>query len=355
MTRLRAAAAVGGGLVLAAVGGGLGIPYLAKVGGSVTTLVGLTLFGLGLALAVWGAIALIRAAHRWGRLGMLLAVLAATYVIVPTIAVAVAATHVPRAALGDATPADVGLEYTDVQFRASDGVRLSGWYVPSRNGDAVVLLHGAGSTRTATLAHARVLADLGYGVLLYDVRGHGRSAGRAMDFGWFGDRDVAGAVRFVKARPDAAGGRVLAVGLSMGGEEAVGALPAVPDLCAVVAEGATARTAADKSWLSDAYGARGWVQEGLDRLRFGLTDLLTSASSPRSLRSAVAAAAPRRVLLIAAGREPDEGKAAAYIASGAPGAVTVWVAPGAGQTGVLDARRAEWIQRVGDFLAAAPC
>ncbi len=155
MTRLRAAAAVVGGLVLAAIGGGLGIPHLAKVGASFTTLVGLTLLVAGLALAVWGAIALIRGAHRWGRLGMLLAVLAATYVIVPTIGVAVAATHVPRTDLGDATPTDVGLEYTDVHFRASDGVRLSGWYVPSRNGDAVVLLHGAGSTRTATLEHAR--------------------------------------------------------------------------------------------------------------------------------------------------------------------------------------------------------
>jgi dienelactone hydrolase len=176
-----------------------------------------------------------------------------------------------------------------------------------------------------------------------------------MDFGWFGDRDVAGAVQFTKARPDAAGGRILAVGLSMGGEEAVGALAAVPDLCGVVAEGATARTASDKSWLSDAYGVRGWVQEGLDRLRFGMTDLLTSASSPRSLRSAVVAATPRRVLLIASARESDEGKAAAYIASGAPDAVTVWVAPGAAHAGALEARRAEWIQRVGDFLDHAPC
>ena len=355
MTRLGAAAALGGGLVLAAVGGGLGIPHLAEVGWSATTLVGLVLLGIGLALAVVGAIALIRSARRWGRLGMLLAVLAATYVIVPTIGYAVAVTHVPRVELGDATPTDVGLEYRAVEVRASDGVRLSGWYVPSTNGDAVVLLHGAGSTRTATLAHARVLSDLGYGVLLYDARGHGQSAGRAMDLGWLGDRDVAGAVRFVQGQPDAGAGRVLAVGLAMGGEEAVGALPAVPDLCAAVAEGATGRTAADRSWLSDASGARGWVQEGLDRLRFVATDLLTPASPPRSLRSAAVAAAPRRVLLIAAGREPDEGKAAAYIGSGVPDSVTVWTAPGAGHTGVLEARRAEWIQRVGDFLATAPC
>jgi hypothetical protein len=61
------------------------------------------------------------------------------------------------------------------------------------------------------------------------------------------------------------------------------------------------------------------------------------------------------VLLIAAGREPDEGHAARHIAEGSPKSVTVWVAPGAGHTGVLEARRSEWIRRVGDFLASAEC
>ena len=126
----------------------------------------------------------------------------------------------------------------------------------------VILLHGAGSTRDDVLDEAAVLAGLGYGVLLYDARGHGRSDGRAMDLGWNGDADLAGAVAFVRRQPDAAAGRVHAVGMSMGGEEAVGALPAIPELCAVVAEGATARTAGDKSWLSDVYGIRGLVQEG---------------------------------------------------------------------------------------------
>jgi uncharacterized protein len=45
-----------------------------------------------------------------------------------------------------------------------------------------------------------VLARHGYGVLLFDARGHGRSEGRAMDFGWFGDLDVSAAVSFLVAR-----------------------------------------------------------------------------------------------------------------------------------------------------------
>jgi len=357
VTRLRlgAVAAVAAGLVLTAAGGGLGIPYLRKAGWQVETVVGFTALVVGFALLIWGAVVLVRSARRWWRIPVLLGVVVAAYVVIPAVAIAVAATHVPPTELADITPADVGLDARGVTFRTPDGVRLSGWYVPSSNGDAVVLLHGAGSTRTAVLDHARVLADLGYGVLLYDARGHGRSDGRAMDLGWFGDADVAGAVAFVRAQPDAASGRTLAVGISMGGEQALGALPAVPELCGVVAEGATARTVADKGWLSDAHGVRGFVQEGLDHLTYGLTDVLTSASPPRSLRSAAADAAPRPVLLIAAQREGDEPDAAEFITAAAPRTASVWIVPGAAHGGALEARRAEWIQRVGDFLATAAC
>ena len=74
-----------------------------------------------------------------------------------------------------------------------DGVRLAGWYVTSTNRAAVVLLHGAGSTRSDVLDEAAVLAGDGFGVLMIDARGHGDSGGRAMDFGWYGDADIAAA------------------------------------------------------------------------------------------------------------------------------------------------------------------
>ena len=99
--------------------------------------------------------------------------------------------------LGAATPASYGLAYQDVAFRAGDGVGLSAWYLPARNGAAVVLLPGAGSTRTAVLGQAAVLARHGYGALLVDTRGHGRSGGHAMDFGWWGGRDIAAAVSYL--------------------------------------------------------------------------------------------------------------------------------------------------------------
>ena len=237
--------------------------------------------------------------------------------------------------------------------RTADGVALSGWYIPGTNGAGVVLLHGAGSTRSATLDHAAVLAAHGYAVLMLDARGHGRSEGRAMDFGWYGDLDVSAGVDLLAAQPEVAPGRIGTLGLSMGGEEAIGAAAADPRIRAVVAEGATHRRAEDRAWLSEVFGVAGGVQEQLDRLTYAAAGLLSGAERPTPLREAATQAAPRPILLIAGGAVPDEGHAAAWIRSGAPGSVTVWVVPGAGHTAGVRTQPRQWEERVVGFLDAA--
>ena len=112
----------------------------------------------------------------------------------------------------------LGLSHERVTFPASDGVRLSGWYVPSRNGSAVVLVHGGGGDRQGTVRHARMIAGAGYGVLMYDARGRGESAGHENAAGWEWDRDVRGAVSYLTARGIH---RVGLLGLSTGAEAAV--------------------------------------------------------------------------------------------------------------------------------------
>ena len=59
------------------------------------------------------------------------------------------------------------------------------------------------------------------------------------------------------------------------------------------------------------------------------------------------------MLLIAAGRVPDELHAARHIQAGSPASVQIWVAPNAGHVGALGARPAEWGERVNAFLDAA--
>jgi hypothetical protein len=71
------------------------------------------------------------------------------------------------------------------------------------------------------------------------------------------------------------------------------------------------------------------------------------------LRAAVAAIAPRPVLLIAAGAKPDEAYADLYIQAGSPGTVQLWVVPGAAHTAGLRTDPGQWEQRVTAFFDTA--
>ena len=69
--------------------------------------------------------------------------------------------------------ADLGAAYEDVAFETSDGFELKGWYIQSKNGAAVISFPG----RASSQKRAKMLADHGYGVLLFDRRGEGESEG----------------------------------------------------------------------------------------------------------------------------------------------------------------------------------
>src|SRR5438128_2130651 len=101
-------------------GGGLGIRYVAKTGLTATSVFGLTLLVVGLALAGFAGVAAWRATHRWNRLW--LAPMAVVWLVVTwAVALAVMFSYSPRTTLGSVTPADRGLTYTEVTFRTNDG------------------------------------------------------------------------------------------------------------------------------------------------------------------------------------------------------------------------------------------
>lgn len=341
------------GLVILSAGVGLAVPRLSKDDVGPVAWLGLLAVVVGGAVALWCSAKLL---HRMRRRWWLLVVpagLVASYLSLWTVGQGVAASLPAHPVLGARTPADVGLRYEPVTLRTADGVRLAAWWVPSRNRAALVLLHGAGSTRTAVLDQAAALGTHGYGLLLLDARGHGESAGRGMDFGWYGERDVAAALDFVAGRPGVAGDRLGVVGLSMGGEVAIGTAGSDPRVGAVVAEGATNRVAADKGYLA-AYGVRGEIQRGIDWATYAVAGLLTAAPEPPALRESAADAqadgTPTPMLLITAGDLDSERLAAEYIHRAAPGAVEIWTVPGAGHTGGLRTEPGEWERRVLGFL-----
>jgi uncharacterized protein len=338
------------GLVGTVVGIGIGVMHVTHDTVDLTAVAGLVVLAAGLLLLGFGAVALVGALPGWWKLLAIPAALALLVFVLYPMPFAVYATNVPRPAVGDYTPTDRGLPFVDAEFVSTDGVTLSGWYVPSSNGAAVVLLHGASSTRTAVLDQAAVLATHGYGVLLYDARGHGRSDGTAMDFGWYGDLDIAAALSYLESRPEVDPARLGAVGMSMGGEQVVGAAATDPRIRAVVGEGVTGRGLTDKGWLPRHW--RGWIQRGIDAVLYGTADLLTEASPPISLRDAVAEAAPKPVLLIAGGATMGnaEEDADRWIQAGSPATVELWVVPHTGHTAALRTQPEEWEAKVIGFL-----
>lgn len=126
------------------------------------------------------------------------------------------------------TPADYGIEYTDVEFEARDGVKLSGWLLNVGGPATIIMTHfGYRANRfgyqpkcqpvlTKPYKHeiefvrvAKRLVDAGYTVLMYDMRNHGLSGKSKLGVGTGGvdeGHDVLGAVEFI-ARDDATKGK----------------------------------------------------------------------------------------------------------------------------------------------------
>jgi fermentation-respiration switch protein FrsA (DUF1100 family) len=348
-TRPRAILAIAVGSLATAVVIGMRAYAVPKVGLAPVDLVALPTLAVGLVLLAQASIELLRPVRRWWRLLAIPVGIVIVYYLIWPVAIGLMLTHVPRTAVGDRTPGDLGLAYEDVTFHTRDGVVLSGWYLPSENGAAIALLHGAGSTRSNTLDHAALLNEAGYGTLLFDSRGYGRSGGTAMAAGWYGDLDIAAAVDFLSDRPGVDPRRIGVLGLSMGGEEAIAAAASDARIRAVVAEGAGAiRTLADTTSIP------GWNRYlGIPHywLQMVTVDLFTDAPRPIALEDAMGLIAPRPVLLISAGQA--ELRYAERYQAAASETTELWAPEGTAHTAALGAHPAEYRQRVLQFFDRA--
>lgn len=107
-----------------------------------------------------------------------------------------------------------------VNIPSGSGTALQGWWIPGRPGaGAAILMHGVGANRLQHVRRARLLADRGIAVLLFDFQAHGESPGRRITYGKLEGLDAAAVVAFT--RDHAPGERVAAVGVSLGGAAAL--------------------------------------------------------------------------------------------------------------------------------------
>ena len=138
------------------------------------------------------------------------------------------------------TPDQIGLAWRDVEFTASDRVRLHGWFLPARapHRGSVLFLHGNAENISTHLASVAWLPGAGFDVLLFDYRGYGRSDGSPSLAGL--QQDFAAALETLLALPGVASQRVVVFGQSLGGAVAISGLAAEPrhdDVAGLVVEG----------------------------------------------------------------------------------------------------------------------
>jgi hypothetical protein len=272
------------------------------------------------------------------------AAFAALFVVLP-VAFAIVANHKARAPVASV---DLGRPYIDVALTTSDGLRLAGWYVPSRNGAAVIAFPG----RSGPVRHARMLVRHGYGVLLLDRRGEGESDGDFNARGWGGEPDLRAAVAYLQQRPDVRDGRIGGLGLSVGGEMLLQTAAHSRGLRAVVSEGAGNRSVAEHKHMPDAPAEPlRWIAPITVETAAGA--VLADHLPPPDLADLMPRIAPRPVLLIRGmNGNGDEALNRVYRDAGGP-TTTLWEIPRAGHTGGLSTAPAEYERRVIGFFDRA--
>lgn len=125
------------------------------------------------------------------------------------------------------TPKEAGLDYESVTLIAADGVRLSGWFIPSGSCQHVLyFLHGNAGNISHRLASIRLFHELGWNVFIIDYRGYGTSTGWPSEAGLYKDAR-AGYDYLVKIRHFAAE-NIVVEGESLGAAVAVELASHVP-------------------------------------------------------------------------------------------------------------------------------
>ena len=325
-----------------------GIYYSREVGPSGDDYTGLLALPAAFVLIGVGAVALWKSRRTddplWWRYPRRLlvtagALLAASVVAVP-LTVSYVVTHVARA---EVPTADLGAPYENVEFQTSDGLRLKGWYIESRNGAAVISFPG----RASSQKRAKMLADHGYGVLLFDRRGEGESEGDPNLFGWQGERDVHAAVKFLQTRPDVDPERIGGIGLSVGGEMMIEAAAESNALKAIVSEGASGRSVSDDF----ANGGIKWQDKLGDAIATVGTALSTSNMPPEDLKGLVPKIGNRPVFFIYGERgQLAEKPANTGFYAEVRGPKEIWEVPGSKHMGGIDAQPRAYEQRVVGFF-----
>src|SRR4051812_316882 len=214
-----------------------------------------------------------------------------------------------------------------IAFRAQDGSRLTGWWLPPRaSGPVVLIAHGRSANISTRAPIMRQLGLGGFGVLMFDYHGYGASTGRPSEAAL--TQDMLAAYDWVRSK-GVAPGRIVLLGQSLGDAPAaqVAAVRPVAALVLVSPFTSLPEVAAERHpWLP--LGILPWPRSRYDvaaPLASVRAPLLLVASKadglvPMANSRRLAAAAKGKVRWLVDERLPHDGLLAGVAADGRLGA-----------------------------------
>ena len=111
------------------------------------------------------------------------------------------------------------VDFEEIGITSNDGLTLTGYYLPAeeKTNKTVIIAHGYAGHAIGMYAYAKYYHEaLGYNVLMPDARGHGKSEGDYIGFGWHERKDYVQWVDYVLDR-NGKDSKIALHGVSMGG------------------------------------------------------------------------------------------------------------------------------------------
>lgn len=108
------------------------------------------------------------------------------------------------------------LNFRDIYIKTSDNVKIDVWYAKAMNNKQTILFcHGNSGNISKYQELASFFSKKGYGILLFDYRGYGKSEGSPSETGLY--NDVNAALKFLKEKEKLSNNQIILWGVSLGG------------------------------------------------------------------------------------------------------------------------------------------
>lgn len=244
------------------------------------------------------------------------------------------------------TPWELEIPYEDVEFNASDGLVLRGWWMPRASAQrTVIALGGHHGGKWDMLGIGAAMWRRGMNCLLFDYRGRGTSDPYINTLGLLETDDTLAAVEYALSR--APNLPIGLIGYSMGGAVSVMAAARDERIGAVVA---------DSPFASQHEVIKMYIRNNLRWLPSSPAARLFESFLPYDVRKVepirdVSSLSPRAVMFIHGNcdtlTDPRDSEAL-YEAAGEP--KELWLLPDVDHCGAYFADRVAYVERVGAFL-----